>query len=224
MAEFPSTPLRQSPPPGVTRLFLVRHGSTDANERRPFVLQGCEINGSLSALGREQAACVGGYLKDFRIDAVYASSLRRAVETAEFIAAPHSLVVEPVHDLRECSVGQWEGKSWGQIQEEQRQQHDDFFADPVNRPHPGGESYTDLLLRVRPAIRQILERHAGQNVVVVAHNLVNRVYLAELVGIDLKHARKLRQMNCCINLLHHYEGVTELVSLNSVLHHESLGT
>ncbi|OYW22792.1 MAG: hypothetical protein B7Z55_04240, partial [Planctomycetales bacterium 12-60-4] len=202
MPEFPSTPLREPPPPGVTRLFLVRHGSTAANERRPFVLQGSEIDGPLTDLGRLQSRSVAAALREFRVQAVYASSLRRAVETAEFIAEPHGLSVLPVRDLRECSVGRWEGKSWDQIRETDPTGHEHFFADPVERTHPGGESYGDVLRRVQPALQQILERHAGENVVVVAHNLVNRVYLAGFVGIDLKHARKLRQMNCCINLLH----------------------
>jgi broad specificity phosphatase PhoE len=223
MPEFPATPLREPPPPGVTRLFLVRHGSTESNERKPFVLQGCEINGPLTELGRAQSASVAAALREFQLHAVYASSLRRAIETAEHIAAPHGLAVTPVHELREASVGRWEGKSWEQIQREDPAGHDAFFADPVHRPHPGGESYGDVLARVEPALRDILERHAGQNIAVVAHNLVNRVYLAGFVGLDLKHARKLRQMNCCINLLHHYQGTTELVSLNSVLHHDVLG-
>lgn len=224
MSEFPSTPLREPPPPGVTRLFLIRHGSTEANERRPFVLQGCEIDGPLTELGRQQSRSVAAALSAFRVQAIYASSLRRAVETAEFIAEPHGLDVTAVRDLRECSVGQWEGKSWDQIRDADPAGHEHFFADPVHRSHPGGESYSDVLQRVEPAMQEILERHAGQNVVVVAHNLVNRVYLAGYVGIELKHARKLRQMNCCINLLHHYQGATELVTLNSVLHHESLGS
>lgn len=222
MPEFPSTPLREPPPPGVTRLFLIRHGSTDANERRPFVLQGSEINGPLSDLGKVQAQSVADYLQQFPLQAVYASSMVRAVQTAEFIAAHHGLGVSPVHDLRECSVGAWEGKSWEQIREEDPEGHEHFFADPVNRPHPRGESYSDVLNRVQPAMTTILERHAGENIAVVAHNLVNRVYLAQFVGIELKHARKLRQMNCCVNLLHHYQGETELVTLNSVLHHERL--
>jgi len=223
MPEFAATPLREAPPAGVTRLFLIRHGSTGPNECRPFVLQGCEINGPLTELGQRQSQSVARALAEFQIHAVYASSLTRAMQTAEFIAAPHQLPVTPVPDLRECSVGRWEGKSWEQIQAEDPEGHAHFFANPVEHPHPGGESYTDVLNRVKPAITQRLEQHAGQNVVIVAHNLVNRVYLAELVGIDLRHARKLRQMNCCINLLHHHQGLTELVTLNSVLHHDVLG-
>ncbi|MDZ4686544.1 MAG: histidine phosphatase family protein [Planctomycetaceae bacterium] len=223
MSEFPSTPLRDAPPEGVTRLFLTRHGSTEANERKPFVLQGCEIDGPLTELGREQSTAVGRALREFPIHAVYSSPLRRAVETATEIARHHQLPVETVPDLRECSVGRWEGKSWDAIREHDPEGYEGFFANPVERPHPGGESYTDVLNRVAPAIRGILEANAGRNVVVVAHNLVNRVFLAEYVGIELRHARKLRQMNCCLNLLHHHQGVTELVTLNSVLHLDRLG-
>ncbi|MDP1796390.1 MAG: histidine phosphatase family protein [Planctomycetaceae bacterium] len=212
------TRFQDAPPADMTRLFLIRHGSTGPNECRPFVLQGCEINGPLTELGRRQSQAVGRFLSRYRIHAVYASSLLRAQETAAAIAAPHDLPVQVRSELRECSVGQWEGKSWEAIQAADRDGHDRFFADPVNTPHPGGESYLDLLNRVRPTINELLAKHVGQNIVVVAHNLANRVYLAELVGIDLKHARKLRQVNCCVNLLQHTAGQTELVTLNSVWH------
>jgi len=214
---------QDAPPADMTRLFLIRHGSTAPNECRPFVLQGCEINGPLTELGRRQSQAVGRFLSRFKIDAVYASSLLRAQETAAAIAAHHQLPVQVRAELRECSVGQWEGKSWEAIQAEDPEGHRAFFADPVSAPHPGGESYSDLLHRVRPTINELLEMHRGQNIVVVAHNLANRVYLAELVGIDLKHARKLRQMNCCVNLLQHTAAQTELVSLNSVWHLDDLG-
>ncbi len=223
MPDLLPAPLRQAPPEGITRLFLIRHGSTAANEQRPFILQGCEMNGPLSELGQQQAQSVSQALREFRIHAVYASPLRRAMETAAAIAQPHGLAVSPVPDIRECSVGAWEGKSWDLIRETDPDGYDDFFSDPVNRTHPGGESYSDVLRRVEPAINRLLEQHSGQNIVIVAHNLVNRVYLAGLAGIELKHARKLRQMNCCINLLQHFGGETQLITLNSVLHHDLVG-
>jgi broad specificity phosphatase PhoE len=222
MAMFPITPLRDAPPPGVTRLFLARHGSTAANERQPFVLQGCEIDGPLTELGRRQSQALGRALREFQIHAVYASSLRRAVETADAVAAHHGLTVQAVPGLRECSVGQWEGRDWASIQRDDPDGYERFFADPVNTPHPGGESYSDVLRRATAALADIYARHPGENVVVVGHNMLNRAYLAQFVGIDLKYARKLRQTNCCINLLHHHAGVTELVTLNSVLHLDEL--
>jgi broad specificity phosphatase PhoE len=213
-----TTNLRAAPPPDVTRLFLVRHGSTAANEQLPFVLQGCEIDGPLTETGLRQAAALARGLQDFEIHAIYSSPLLRARQTAGAIAEGRSLDVIPVHELRECSVGQWEGMAWEVIKSRQAAEYERFFADPVSTPHPGGESYGDVYRRAVPAIESILDRHRGQNVVIVAHNMLNRVYLAEHAGIDLKHARKLRQANCCINLLHYRDGKTELVSLNSVLH------
>lgn len=212
------TNLRSAPPADTTRLFLVRHGSTAANEQLPFVLQGCELDGPLTVTGQRQAAALARGLRDFEIQAIYSSPLLRARQTAVAIADGRNLDVLPVHDLRECSVGKWEGMAWEVIKAQQPEEHANFFANPVETPHPGGESYGDVLRRAAPAIQSILAKHAGQNVVVVAHNMVNRVYLAEHVGIDLKHARKLRQANCCINLLHHRAGKTELITLNSVLH------
>jgi broad specificity phosphatase PhoE len=222
MALFPVTPLRDAPPPGVTRLFLARHGSTEANERQPFVLQGCEIDGPLTELGRRQSLALAQALAEFDIHAVYASPLRRAMETAAAIAAHHGLEVQAVHDLRECSVGRWEGRDWESIQRDDAEAHRQFFADPVHTPHPGGESYGDVLRRATAVFQELFTRHAGENIVVVGHNMLNRAWLAEYVGIELKHARRLRQMNCCLNLLHHHAGVTELVTLNSVLHLDEL--
>lgn len=213
-----TTKLRTAPPADMTRLFLVRHGSTAANERLPFVLQGCEIDGPLTETGQRQAASLARHFGDFEIHALYSSPLLRARQTAAAIAEGRNVNVMLVRDLRECSVGKWEGMAWDVIKAEQPEEHARFFADPVNTPHPGGESYQDVLNRAAPAIDEILAKHLGQNVVVVAHNMINRVYLAEYIGIDLKHARKLRQANCCINLLHHRADKTELVSLNSVLH------
>jgi len=222
MSLFPITPLRDAPPSGVTRLFLARHGSTEANERQPFVLQGCEIDGPLTELGRRQSQALGRALKDYKIHAIYASSLRRAMETAAAVAEHHGLAVQPIHDLRECSVGRWEGRDWASIQRDDPEGYERFFSDPVNTPHPGGESYGDVLRRATSVMQQLFARHPGETIVVVGHNMINRAYLAEFVGIDLKHARRLRQMNCCLNLLHHHAGVTELVTLNSVLHLDEL--
>uniref|UniRef100_A0A7C4LL88 Histidine phosphatase family protein n=1 Tax=Schlesneria paludicola TaxID=360056 RepID=A0A7C4LL88_9PLAN len=223
MAGSANTPLRSPPPADTTRLFLARHGSTAANERQPFVLQGCEIDGPLTELGRMQSQLLGRALAEFPIHAVYSSSLRRARETAEAIAAHHGLTVHAIHDLRECSVGRWEGRDWASIQRDDPEGYARFFADPVHTPHPGGESYGDVLQRAKRVFDELFARHPGENIVVVGHNMLNRAYLAELVGVELRHARRLKQSNCCINLLQHRAGITELVTLNSVLHLDHLG-
>lgn len=202
----------------MTRLFLIRHGATSANEMRPYVLQGSELDYPLSAAGEAQAATVGNFLKYFKLAAVYSSPLCRAVQTATAIAERQGKTVETISALRECSVGRWEGLSWEIIRDQHPEEHARFFDNPVDVPHPGGESYGDVLKRARPAIDDLLNRHAGENVAIVAHNMLNRVVLAELAGIELRHARRLKQTNACINLLEVRDGTLSLVSLNSVLH------
>ena len=211
-------PLCLPPDPTVTRLFLVRHGSTEANERRPFVLQGCEIDGPLTVTGQRQAAQLAEFLAGVEFSAIYASPMFRALQTAARCAESRGLAVTPTDSLKECRVGRWQGLSWDQIRERDPVECERFLADPAREPHPGGESYQDLLARVAPAIDGILAAHPGKNVLVVAHNMVNRTYLAHLLGIDLRFARRIRQSNCCINIIHCGSEFTDVVTVNSVWH------
>ena len=211
-------PLSLPPDSTVTRLFLVRHGSTEANERRPFVLQGGEIDGPLTLTGQRQAAQVAEFLADVEFSAIYASPMLRAMQTAAHCAGPRDLSIVPVDSLRECRVGRWQGLSWDQIRELDPLECERFLADPAGESHPGGESYQDLLARVAPAIDGMLAAHPGKNVLVVAHNMVNRAYLANLLGIDLRFARRIRQTNCCINIIHRGREFTDVVTVNSVWH------
>lgn len=93
-----------------------------------------------------------------------------------------------------------------------------FFADPATNPHPGGESYSDVLNRAEPTLKQLAERHQGENIVVVAHNMLNRVILTPLLGLSLRMARQVKQANCCINVIEWTTDRAELITLNSVLH------
>lgn len=211
-------PLCLAPDPTVTRLFLVRHGSTEANERRPFVLQGCEIDGPLTPIGHRQADELARFLDGVEFSAIYASPMLRALQTVARCAEPRGLNVVPMESLKECRVGRWQGLSWDQIREHDPAECERFLADPAREPHPDGESYLDLHARVVPAIDGILAAHPGQNVLVVAHNMVNRAYLAHLLGIDLRFARRIRQSNCCVNLIHRGSEFTDVVTVNSVWH------
>lgn len=201
-----------------TWLYLIRHGATAANECRPYVLQGRSVDLPLSETGRRQAAALGSFLQHRGIEHVYASPLRRAVETAEAIAAPRALRVSTDQRLVECDVGRWEGMDWDSISREYPAEYQAFMDDPAAHPYLGGETYRDVADRVRPAITEVLERHAGRSIAVVAHNVVNRVYLAGLLGLELRRAKDIRQSNGGINLIRHRRGETELMTLNMFFH------
>jgi broad specificity phosphatase PhoE len=87
-----------------TTLLLIRHGATPANEQRPRILQGSAIDQSLSERGQRQAQDVASYLADRKIDAIYSSSLKRAVETAQKIAEYHDCELQTIDGIQEVNV------------------------------------------------------------------------------------------------------------------------
>jgi broad specificity phosphatase PhoE len=201
-----------------TILYLVRHGATPYNEARPVILQGSGIDGPLSEQGRRQAAAVAEALATRPLAAVYSSRMARARETATTIAGQHQLDVPIVEGLQEINAGRWEGCTWPRILEEYPDDYHRFMADPINVPYLEGESYRHVLDRALPALTQLLERHSGQSIAVVAHNVVNKMVLTHTLGLPLSEARRLRQDNCCVNVLSFHAGLLQVVTVNSTLH------
>jgi broad specificity phosphatase PhoE len=204
----------------ITHLYLVRHGATEANERVPFILQGRGIDLPLSARGTAQAAALATFFAGDRdrIQQVYSSGMVRARQTAAAIAASLGQSAATLDDLQECDVGRWEGMDWESIRREFPDAHRCFADDPDRNPYLEGESYGDVLRRAWPVIDQLLTRHAGERIVVVAHNVVNRVLIAKLLGLEIRRAQGLHQGNGCVNLIRRRAGRTELVTYNSLFH------
>jgi len=203
-----------------TYLLLIRHGTTDANVQRPYILQGRSIDLSLNAQGAGQAAALGEFLAHYPIRAVHTSTLRRAIETAEAIARHHALDVSRHRALDEVDVGKWEGLDWGTIQSRYPEEHARFVAAPASVPYFGGESYEDVYRRSAPKLAELVALHRGEMVAVVAHNVVNRANLAPWLGLDLSAAKEIAQANTGINLIRFRGGEVKVVTLNAFFHLE----
>ena len=211
-----NTPMKQHR--NTTQLYLIRHGATDANLKQPYVLQGQGVDMSLNSTGRNQAAALGRFLSDHSFSQIYCSPLRRACETAEAVSTHHDVEVRPIDELAECDVGRWDGMDWDTIRREHPGAYRAFMDDPANNGYLDGESYGDVLRRARPIIADLLERHLGQSIAIVAHNIVNRVYLSSLLGLDLCQAKDIRQSNACVNVIRHQNGETALITMNAFFH------
>ena len=177
----------------VTRVYLIRHGATEANRARPYRLQGRGTDLPLDALGRAQAERTAGALvtAGVRLVAVYSSPLSRALETARVVAEPHGLVPQAVEGLTEADVGRWEGLTWDDVQSREPELFERFHGDPGRVPYPDGESFADVADRVSPVMAGLASEHPGESIAVVAHNVVNRAYLAGLLGVPIERARAL---------------------------------
>lgn len=199
-------------------MYLVRHGATPPNLVEPPVMQGDGIDEPLAPIGREQAARAAEAFANRPLRAIYSSPLQRAMETAGLIAEKHGLSVEPVDAVREVKVGIWEGSNWTDVERDYPQQYHAFREDPGVNGYPGGETLQGLLDRVAPALERLMQRHVGEEFVVTAHSVVNRVYIGSLLGIPFARGYFLPQANCCVNIVRWRDGKVKLVTFNAIGH------
>ncbi len=201
-----------------TVLYLIRHGATEANLARPPRLQGQRHNPPLSRLGVRQAEATRDLLAIRPIDRCYASPLLRAVQTAAIVSAPHGLSPQPLEALTECDMGRWEGLDWQTIRAIDVEGFQRFHANPAEFGYPGGESFRDVHRRVSSALDELLSIHAGESILVVAHHIVNRTYLAGLLGLGPDQANQVTLDNCGISVIVHDGIKTSVNTLNAAFH------
>jgi broad specificity phosphatase PhoE len=200
-----------------TTLYLIRHGATEANLARPYRLQGKE-DWPLAAVGIQQSEATRQLLSEVPFQVCYTSPLGRAYQTAEIVTRPHGLTPKSLEALTECDVGEWEGLDWDTILARDPQAYERFHNNPGNHGYPGGESFADVYRRAAPAIEKLLDEHQGETLLVVAHHVVNRTYLAGLFGLPPEQARRVVLDNCGISMVTRTGQETIVRMLNSTFH------
>jgi broad specificity phosphatase PhoE len=199
-------------------LYLIRHGATEANLANPARLQGRRHNPPLARLGVRQAEATRDFLAIRPVDHCYCSPLLRAVQTAAIVAAPHGLSPLPLDSLTECDVGRWEGLDWQTIRYLDAESYHRFMANPAEHGYPGGESFADVYRRASEELENLLQIHKGQSILVVAHHVVNRTYLAGILGLSPDQARQVTLDNCGISVVLRDEQQTTVSTLNAAFH------
>lgn len=152
----------------MNRLLLVRHGENRANLTKEFSHR--SVGYPLTAKGRLQAEQTAAYLVGYPVTQIFTSPLKRARETAQIIAAKVGVSVTVLEGFRELNVGTLEAQppsaaSW--------RLHDDIVRawtdGDAEARFPGGESFTELLARVRGGYEAMCAGRDGETLVLVAH-------------------------------------------------------
>ncbi len=164
-----------------TRLYLVRHGQSEGN-RGDY--EGPDRDPPLSEVGREQARRLARRFGRQRIDALYSSPLRRALETARAIAETTGLSPRTVEDLREVELGGAQHDFDAYSEEEALALRDRIAERPTWDSFPGSEGSAAARRRIAAAIDRIVEECAGKRVAVVAHGAVIQTYVGHVLGLD----------------------------------------
>ena len=148
-----------------TRLYLIRHGETEEN-RRGILVGSTDV--PLAETGREQAIALGKLARGLAVDAVYASPLQRAVETALLVFGREARILTDSR-LRELHFGEWEGLSFAEIAEKYPELWGRWLKDWENTPIPGADSFPDFARRLLGCCGEILSAHEGGSVAIVSH-------------------------------------------------------
>lgn len=192
------------------RIYLARHGEIVTDGNRRFIGQ---IDWPLSDTGRKQAARLRDELACTEFSAIFCSDLERSVSTAHIICEKHKLEPVPRKDLREISLGAWEGLTFDEV----CRNHPDGFkkrgADIVNYQPSGGESFARCANRVLSALDDLLN-HVEGNILIAGHAGVNRIVICRALGMPLANLFRITQDYGCLNVLATGTSGFRLVTLN----------
>jgi len=204
------------------RLILARHGETASN--RDGLGLGLQ-DVPLTEKGRHQADALAEALAGAKIDAIYSSPLRRALDTAQVIASRHGLEVVVDEGLTEMDVGDLDGLTF----EEMRGRYPEFLSRWLGEEAgtlrmPGGrESLQEVQDRAREAVRRIAGRHGRETVVAVTHNFTIHALLCDALNMSICDFRRLRHDLAAISTLDVRDGRAVVVHLNDRCHLEACG-
>ena len=198
------------------RLFLIRHAQTVWNRDRRY--QGWQ-DSPLSEIGRSQAEAVGRALATEPLKAVYASTLGRARDTAEAIAAHHGLPVRAEDAFREMAFGEWEGLAFDDCKAKDPDRYR-LWADEPHRfcPPGGGETLDDVRRRVLAGLERLRAEHDDQSVCLVAHGISARIIILEALGLPLERIWSIHLASTGISELEFRADWTALHRMNTLVH------
>jgi len=208
----------------LTRIFLVRHGEVEGNSGAHRTFAGW-ADKPLTPRGELQAQAVANRLARETIGAVHSSDLQRARGTAERIAQKHGLPVRADAALREVNYGSWEGLGETEILRDYAADWHARVADPQTCAPTGGESLADLWRRLEPAWQGIVEATKStpeSTGVLVAHNGPIRVLLCQLLGVPMRHFRRIHSDNCGLSLVELKNGAWTILAINETAHLEKV--
>lgn len=167
-------------------IYLTRHGQTEWNLIKK--IQGF-LDSPLTEKGIIDAKKLGNRLKKVNLDIAYASTQERAIKTAEIIIGSREKVI-CLDELKEISVGNWEGMYYKDIQDQYRDEFNLYKYHPhLYKPKNGGEDYEVFQKRVESFVN-LLKEEDRENVLIVTHGLTYIMLLNIFEGGEIKDLGK----------------------------------
>ena len=195
----------------MTKMIFVRHGQSKTNLERIFAGHTDTV---LTELGKEQAIKTAQFLSEYRIDAIYASDLTRAMQTAIPTAKEQGVPIIPREELREIYAGAWENLPYETLMRDFTKSYDMWRTD-CGRAHPEeGESVVELSERIYREVDRIAKENEGKCVAVFSHATPIRLLRARWEGYPPEELSKVAFCsNASVSVVDYLENGTYRVHL-----------
>ena len=174
--------------PDRTRLYLTRHGEVVNHG----VYNG-QTDVDITPKAVQQMERLRNLLGDKKLRAVYSSDLQRTRKGAEIIGQPHGLKAQVFPEFREVHFGRWQGLSYAQVMERYPSDIPQWLSNVEIFRIPGGESMGEVRQRAIPKLQELIERHRGEEILLVCHGALNRLILADALHLPMDHLLRIEQ-------------------------------
>ncbi len=202
------------------RVYLLRHGQVDFPEGLFYG----QMDVPLSERGKRQSLLAARQVMRMGIDTVVSSDLSRCSYLADLIHRQGGPEPEFFPAMREVDFGRWAGLSWDDIERQWPGAMSERMNNLEDYRPPGGESLRDLLTRASTVFSECARGEHGNRVAFVAHGGVNRVLIADFLGMKLQDIFSLHQAHTCINCVEFFpdgNGVLRFLNLTSHLEQDN---
>ena len=202
----------------MAELILARHGETVWNVEK--VYRG-RMDVNLDEVGIKQAELLGMHLSNWKLETIYSSPLRRAIDTANIIARYQKIGIHVAEGLIDFDYGEWQSLSEQRVKNLYPTLHDEWHNNPHKVRMPGGESLEDVKKRAIKLVNGVLSEYQG-TVVLVSHRVVNKILICCLLGLGNSYFWNIKQDVCGITIFNYADGRFILTRHNDTSHLKEL--
>ncbi len=203
----------------MTRIYLVRHGTTEWNREEIFRGRAdCRLNET----GEAEARALAGYFQEVPLEGIYSSPLCRALETARAIAEAKG--IHPVADpaFLDMDFGEWQGLPLREV----KSRYPDLYRDWRERPQtvvfPSGENLSQVRTRAWKGLERLVQANLEKTILIVSHRVVTKILICAALGLDESHFWQIRQDTTAVNCLEYNRGVFIASLVNDTCHLKSI--
>jgi broad specificity phosphatase PhoE len=202
----------------MTRIFVVRHGETDGNQKK--IYRG-RWDLPLNQNGMAQVRKAGEALKPVHLDAIFTSPLLRTRQTAEAVAARQDVEPEEDESLIDIDYGDWTRLPDAEVAEKFPDLYRQWRQSPETVLFPGGEGLPSVRARVEPVLKKLAEQHPDQAIALASHRVPIKLLLCAALGLPDSAFWQIQIDPASISALDYHDGKFNLIFQNETCHLKS---